>query len=411
MRILKKRVNKNIHLFLQIFSILSLVSLFLLFEIQEVRAESVNDVIFNAPDGASLEDAFNLVPVWINSHATIAKNKNGNDVCILTDDSRNQRAALWSATNYQLDLNKDFDTKMKLYLGNKGRAAADGITFTLQNDPRGNSAFSSSTEGGALGVYSSQNARNSAEAAREALHNSFSIEFDTHPNKDKGNAYDKKTQQCEPGPNHIAATMPGNPDTYEVTKEWFTNEVKVRHNVLTEPINLPNGSLSNGQWHDFEVHYDHLTSQISYTFDGQSRTCNLPRTEFSSDYVYWGFTGATGDDSNVNAVVFSELPKAVDVETTTDVLKNNESVINKNVNMGDTLTYSLKATYLGGIQNWTDVVGEEFLNPYVEYIPHTLAVKYPETGTITKEEPQITSNNQLIVPALSNDLGDVHENK
>lgn len=84
---MKKRVNKNIHLFLQIFSILSLVSLFLLFEIQEVRAESVNDVIFNAPDGASLEDAFNLVPVWINSHATIAKNKNGNDVCILTDDS------------------------------------------------------------------------------------------------------------------------------------------------------------------------------------------------------------------------------------------------------------------------------------------------------------------------------------
>ncbi|PQE47097.1 hypothetical protein CUS11_04185 [Enterococcus faecium] len=411
MRILKKRVNKNIHLFLQIFSILSLVSLLLLFEIQEVRAESVNDVIFNAPDGASLEDAFNLVPVGSNSHATIAKNKNGNDVCILTDDSRNQRAALWSATNYQLDLNKDFDTKMKLYLGNKGRAAADGITFTLQNDPRGNSAFSSSIEGGALGVYSSQNARNSAEAAQEALHNSFSIEFDTHQNEGKGNAYDENSHNYKPGPNHIAATMPGNSETYDVYSSWLTQKVKVRHNVLTEPINLPNGSLSNGQWHDFEVHYDHLTSQISYTFDGQSRTCNLPRIEFSSDYVYWGFTGATGDDSNVNAVVFSELPKAVDVETTTDVLKNNESVINKNVNMGDTLTYSLKATYLGGIQNWTDVVGEEFLNPYVEYIPHTLAVKYPETGTITKEEPQITSNNQLIVPALSNDLGDVHENK
>ncbi|EME8208283.1 hypothetical protein L1X85_001915 [Enterococcus faecium] len=411
MRILKKKVNKNIHLFLQIFSILGLVSLFLIFEIQEVRAESVNDVILNAPDGTSLADAFNLVPVGSNSHATIAKNKNGNDVCVLTDDNRDQSAALWSATNYQLDLNKDFDTKMKLYLGNKGSYAADGITFTLQNDPRGNNAFSSSTEGGALGVYSSQEARNSTEAAQEALQNSFSIEFDTHQNEGKGNAYDETSHDYKPGPNHIAATMPGNPETYDVYSRWPTQKVKVRHNLLTEPINLPNGSLSNGQWHDFEVHYDHITEQITYVFDGQSRVCNLPRTVFSSDYVYWGFTGTTGDDSNVNAVVFSELPKAVNVETTTDVLKNNTSVINKDVNMGDTLTYSLKATYLGGIQNWTDVVGEEFLNPYVEYVPHTLAVKYPETGTITKEEPQITPENHLIAPELTNDLGDVHENK
>ncbi|WP_086323092.1 lectin-like domain-containing protein [Enterococcus faecium] len=407
MRILKKKVNKNIHLFLQIFSILGLVALFLIFEIQEVRAESVNDVILNAPDGTSLADAFNLVPVGSNSHATIAKNKNGNDVCILTDDSRNQRAALWSATNYQLDLNKDFDTKMKLYLGNKGIFAADGITFTLQNDPRGNSAFSSSTEGGSLGVYSSQNAKNSTKAAQEALQNSFSIEFDTHKNVGEGDAYDADIHNYRPGSNHIAATLPGTSDTYYA----YPPNVIVQHNLLTEPINFSSGSLSNGQWHDFEVHYDHITGQITYIFDGQSRVCNLPRTVFSSDYVYWGFTGTTGDNSDVNAIVFSELPEAIDVETTTDVLKNNESVINKNVNMGDTLTYSLKATYLGGIQNWTDVVGEEFLNPYVEYIPHTLVVKYPETGTITKEEPQITAENHLIVPELTNDLGDVHENK
>lgn len=406
-------MSRNLYQFLQICS--ALFFLLLLFQVNpsNAQAESVDDVIANAPDGISLENAFNLVPVGSNSHAKVAKNRNGNDVCVLTDDNKDQRAALWSATNYKLSLNKDFKATMKLYLGNKGSNAADGITFTLQNDPRGNAAFNQSDEGGSLGVYGRPKEDNAEEATLHAIHNSFSIEFDTHKNDGNGNAYDEESNNYQPGDNHIAATLPGSAETYDVFNDLFTHKVKIRHNLLTEPINLNNGALSNGQWHDFAIQYDHTSNLLTYTFDGTTRSCTLPISVLtnSSNTVYWGFTGTTGSDSTVNAVVFSELPKPVSVETKTDVLKNNISVVNKTVNTGDTLTYILDVKYLGGIQNWTDVIPEEFLNKYVDYIPKSLVVKYPDTGTEEKVEPTITADHHLLVPPLSHDLGDVQNNQ
>ncbi|WP_227644868.1 lectin-like domain-containing protein [Enterococcus faecium] len=402
-------MNKYIHQFLQIF--LSLSCLWLCFSISSriVQAETVDEVVASAPDGISLENAFNLVPVGPNSHARIEKNANGNDVCVLTDDNRNQAAALWSTNNYKLDLTKDFDASMKIYLGNKVDKAADGITFTLQNDPKGNQAFSSCTDGGALGVYGSQNAETSENAAAEALQNSLSLEIDTHYNSGKNNAYDESLSI--PGYGHVAVTLPGDNNTYKIQNGLLSHKVMIDHSYLCEPQILNAKALSNGQWHDLEVHYDASTNVLKYIFDAFTFSVPVDTSQFNSNEVYWGFTGTTGDDSTINAVVFSELPRPISVDASTDILKDGQSIVGKQVNIGDTLTYSLKVNYLDGIQNWTDIVPEETLNPYVEYIPNTLDIQYPGTSEDDKVEPTITQDHQLIVPQLPHDLGDNHGNQ
>lgn len=381
---------------------------FLLVSSQQVKADSLENVIADAPDGIKLEDSFNLNPVGNNSHAKIVQNKNGNDVCILTDNNKSQMAALWSKADYLLDLNKDFTARMQLYLGDKGTSAADGITFTLHNDPRGNEAFSKSDKGGALGIYPSQKVKNTQDAVNEAVQNSFAIEFDTHQNTGKNNAYDENSGGSTPGANHIAATLPSSLDTYDIQRGLFGNtlKVKIRHNLLSEPINLPNGALSNGAWHDFKIEYDHTANLFTYTFDGTTRTAQVSRDIFGSDYVYWGFTGTTGGNSAINAVVFSELPEIVSAEATTDILKNGESILNKQVNVGDELTYSLKVNYIEGMENWEDIVPDIALNPYVDYIPNTLSIIYPDSSANENVEPTYDAEHHLIIPELSHDLGD-----
>lgn len=75
----------------------------------------------------------------------------------LTPKNSWQFGSIWS--NYQLDLRKPFDYKSFVYLGERtgsdfsDTTAADGITFTLHNDERGQSAFG--TQAGGLGAYGS----------------------------------------------------------------------------------------------------------------------------------------------------------------------------------------------------------------------------------------------------------------
>lgn len=68
--------------------------------------------------------------------------------------------------------------------------------------------------------------------------------------------------------------------------------------------------LKNGQWHTFRVSWDPAKTTLTYFFDGNGgKTVSIPdyKTVFGGTSVYWGFTGKTGEKSELNQVAFQKI--------------------------------------------------------------------------------------------------------
>lgn len=80
------------------------------------------------------------------------------EALMVTDKVRGQNGAIWS--KYKLDLTKDFRFESYLYLGDEGGNAADGMTFTLQNNPlekySSDQSISIGSKGVGLGAYTGE---------------------------------------------------------------------------------------------------------------------------------------------------------------------------------------------------------------------------------------------------------------
>lgn len=369
----------------------------------------VKEVIESAPKGLRLYDLMQKANTNNNNenHAQVVTNDSNNtDVVIITDDNGGQAGAIWSKEGYRIDLRRSFHLKMKVYLGNKGKDAADGITFTMHNDPdKGNAIGHDGQSLGAMGEFNKSKKTQPWTKGSGVIENSFSIEFDTHLNNDK------TSSDSDRGINndveyHMAMYYPNLEGSYYKQGE---GKYSLKHNIFGIRKGVAPGSVgsnlnkkdeyinrdflklgekqspADGEWHDFRLDYERVevdtkngdfcddipkeqrskySYRLSYTFDGQTyefyenknkqatdklknhhdnHSLELNRlgvtpdpsdnyelykdeTELTGDnpYVYWGLTGATGNESSVQAVVFTELPDLGAPTVTQDVLKEDE---------------------------------------------------------------------------------------
>ncbi len=191
-------------------------------------------------------------------------------VITLTPDALGQTGAVMS--NQRIDLRDDFDFTFNVFLGGKDGLGADGSAFVLHNSPLGADAVG--IGGGDLGAF--------------GIANGLALEFDTYQNPDP--AYGDLVTD------HVAWV---DTDTAQIA-------------TGTGPLDV--GNIENGAWHSVSVSWDAQTEALSYSFDGQqgdTLSGDLAARFFGgSDFVYFGFTGATGGLSNLQQV------QAVDLQGT-----------------------------------------------------------------------------------------------
>ncbi len=189
----------------------------------------------------------------------------GSNQFTLTTDNRWQAGSVMS--DKRIDLTHDFDLSFDVLMGNKANAA-DGMAFVLHNDPLGNNALGSSGDGlGAAGLL-----------------NGLAIQFDTLKNANLGDIAANHTDFVTTDP-HAA--------TYRLSDQVALNNV------------------TDGNWHNVQVHWDATTQTLTYTFDGNQvgqLSQDLANAYFGgSDYVYFGFTGSTSGKSDLHKIQLNSL--------------------------------------------------------------------------------------------------------
>ena len=179
------------------------------------------------------------------------------DVFTLTPDATNQTGAVMS--NDRIDLTHDFTITFNAFLGSSD-AGGDGITFVLHNDRWGADAIGGG--GGAKGA--------------QGIANGLAISLDTYSNAG------------EPASDYTAIF-----DTDAAAGTTLTNKTSL-------------SNLENSQWHNVTVSWNAGTQTLTYWVDGKQGgtiTGDLAGQYFGgSDYVHFGFTGATGGAKNLQQV-------------------------------------------------------------------------------------------------------------
>ena len=286
-------------------------------DVQQPRTNySIDEIVNSAPAGMRIQNILQTPSVskdgFQNKAEVVTNEATNTDVVFITKDQANQLGILWSDKNYKMDVTKDFEIDMKMYFGDEGDNASDGMTFTIHNpgddpaayDENGQTIVSGSA-GGSLGVMG-RSEKGSDKPWQMAVPNSFSIEFDTHVNEgglDRGIYGNNKKNGF-----HIANYYPAEKSSFET---GWNKAPALYHDG---PIYYKKGSSpSDGQWHDFSVRYTADNQQLNYQFDGnaQSTTLDLDKLNLESaennSLVYWGFTGATGSQSSPQALVFTHI--------------------------------------------------------------------------------------------------------
>jgi hypothetical protein len=177
------------------------------------------------------------------------------DIFTLTPNAGGKTGAVMS--NDRIDLTQNFTLTFSAFLGTND-AGGSGIAFVLHSDPSGGDAFG----GGAK-----------AQGAN-GIANGLAISLDTF--RDRGEVSSDHTN--------------------------FFDTDDTAGSALTSATSLPN--LENSQWHDVTVSWDAATQILTYWVDGKQAgilTGDLANQYFSgSEYVHFGFTGATGSRSVAN---------------------------------------------------------------------------------------------------------------
>lgn len=208
----------------------------------------------------------------------------------LTPNTGNSWGSVWYRR--RLDLRVNFRISVDLFLGNSNSPGADGIGFVLQNLDTGQGGA-----GGGLGFGGTTPA--------DQIRPSVAIEFDTYYNP----GIDPASQS-----DHIAFIIDGNMAALPPT------------NDITDVNNL-----ENGNFHSVTITWDPDTQVFAYEFthsDGtvysNSKTYNIVG-HLGGNIAFWGFTAATGGQSNIHSVRFNDNSICVVDATTPVVLGNNYS--------------------------------------------------------------------------------------
>ncbi|WP_424348707.1 lectin-like domain-containing protein [Latilactobacillus sp. 5-91] len=302
-----------------------------------------------------------------------------NNVLQITNKT-GQVGGIWSKK--KLNFSKDFVYDSYIYLGNQTSNAADGITFTFQNDPRMATTPSKVIAGGgfALGVYG-----NSSNTRNGYVKNALSIEFDTYMNTGSRDPIDKEVNS-NGGRGHIAVVIP-----------------KAKNNTASgNHINpqYPTDYLSNGKWRRFKVAWNADNKIMTYGLEGLAdQTYHFEPIEvFGANEAYWGFTGSTGNRSALNAVAISEIPQKgsqllkIKDERTQEVITDLGQV-----QPGDSLEYELDTKYIDGPEDWANIFIKLSLPAGITYTP----------GSTTSDDKIVNDGGNISGQSLNIPIGDL----
>ena len=209
------------------------------------------------------------------THSQFAVNgaaiQNNCDCFTLTPATTIQEGSVWASD--MIDLNTSFDFLFKVFLGCNDSPGADGIVFVLQ---QGGINTIAGSNGSGLG-YNSMNGP------------SLGIEIDTwQTGRDN-----PPSPWGDPPFDHIGIQKNGNTDH---TKS---------QDVVAGPVqaSATNSNIEDCQWHLFRVAWDAVGKWLRVYIDNTLRIevqYNIIANIFSANpMVYWGFTGATGGEFNL----------------------------------------------------------------------------------------------------------------
>ena len=200
-----------------------------------------------------------------NTHAQYTVNGNATQISCneyrLTDAQNFLSGSVWN--NNRISLNQSFDFKFDIFLGSNNSPGADGIAFVLQ--PISTSVGSS---GGGLGY--------------DGITPAVGVTIDTYQNAGDN----------DPVFDHIAVQLNGNLNHSNV-------------NNIAGPVSAVNGNdnIEDGQWHALRITWNTITKEMTTYVDGVVRviaTKDLVTDVFAGNpLVYWGFTGSTGGENNL----------------------------------------------------------------------------------------------------------------
>lgn len=331
------------------------------------------DVSFAAPAPPVPGDSEVLSEVFRNPIGTGPELKT-EKILQLTPAKNSQRGAIWSKD--KIDLMKDFEISAYLYLGDSQSRAADGITFTLQNDSRMETALETKVLGDAgmgLGAYSNK-------SRGEYVRNAISVEFDTYYNSGTRDSMDREIgSNGDKG--HIAV----------VTPKSNNNNPSGEHSGV---ILAPN-YLSNGTWRRVTFIWQADTQTLSYDLEGVgANSYQIPNlvTQFGGSEVYWGFTASTGGYNAENLIAITELPQKIASEATVE---------NKTTQIGPGL--QVEAVRGDYIELAATIQTSGFVDPAI-YDSSTMEVAMPE-GVTPNLEKVMVDNQKVPAENLSFEAG------
>ena len=316
----------------------------------------------------------------------------GGKMVTITKAQQSQVGSIFSTPNNLLDLNYDFSASMFIYLGDTRYSAGDGMTFVMHNDIESTKKFSAGV-GEQLGVYAKR--RSGSYIMTQQIKNSFAIEFDTYFNAGGMDT----TLWPKNNEGHVAYSFPNRQNYYS-----FGPELNYLHHIA---VYYPNDYLANGKWKPFEVKWNATSKVLSYKFD-VAPLVEVPidtNLIFSSDKVYWGFTGSTGANVAETAVIFNKVPGLVNVtENLNLVNQKGETVKDKQVAEKESITATFDINYLNGKQNLLLPTVELALEDKIHYKKGTLkynGIQMDDSKWIDKSFVVPTTNLSLTNPKAS----------
>lgn len=301
-------------------------------------------------------------------------------------NQKKQKGAIWSKK--KINLNKDFKMRSQIYFGadyNNNTRPADGITFTLHNDNRGSTAIGG--DGSGLGAYTS-----GKDLRSGYIKNAISFEFDIFDNLTPGDKMDELLPSHVQSFGHVGFTRPTS-----------ANHLGGKQH---EQLAALYDGVVQSRWYSFDVDWKAKTQELSIIFDqklvsednkiveGNKLTykINNIKNTFGSPYVYWGFTGSTGEHYANSAIAMTAIPNSIShtakLKHESDTVFVEEIDVKKDeiINIKDTLkvddTYS---KFYPTASIHIDLTG-------LEYQPGTLYIdnnKVP-TDNITEKEGVLT---------------------
>lgn len=327
-----------------------------------------------AATGAAFVPFDNVLGPVAQSSSRVLTNAAGNNVGVEITDGPNQSGAIWS--NTRVDLMHDFSAKL-LYRISPATNPADGMAFVLA----GMRPPAVGNSGGALGIWQVKNAPGLAQ--------SFAIALDTHYDKKRVEKNVTQTSQ------YVAWGFPGQKYQYEdkpmangaypllwpkdagagdgglSTAHWSPSDFFEPHNKSGlggyQPLSGTQ-PLSDGQWHPLTVTWQSngdgggslvFNTQVGAQTVAKTLTWSKEQVAavFGDTQVYWGFTGATGTESETALVAFEKLPGVLANSLTTSVAAPAA------VHPGTAVTQQYQVTYDGdeSQQSWPLEDGEGHL--------------------------------------------------